>query len=129
MELKDDGMCFGCGKKNALGLQLDFKIQGLSSTTKFVFKKHHQGYADIIHGGIITTILDEAMGRLLFDLGILSLTVALEVRFFHPVKVGDEVFVKGEILRQRRKIIDAYSEIKLKNGQRVAQAKAKFLKV
>jgi uncharacterized protein (TIGR00369 family) len=129
MELKDDGMCFACGKRNDFGLKLDFAIQGQISTTKFVFKKIHQGYADIVHGGIITTILDEAMGRLLFDLDILSLTVFLEIRFIHPVKVGEEVFIKGEILNQTRKIINAQSEMRLKNGQVVAQAKAKFLKV
>jgi uncharacterized protein (TIGR00369 family) len=129
MELKDDGMCFACGKQNDFGLKLDFEIEGQISSTKFAFKKIHQGYADIVHGGIIATILDEAMGRLLFDLGILSLTVSLDVRFLHPVKVGEEVFIKGEILNQTRKIINTQSEMKLKNGQLVAQAKAKFLKI
>jgi len=129
VELKDDGMCFACGKKNNFGLKLDFEIQGQTSSTKFVFKKIHQGYADIVHGGIITTILDEAMGRLLFDLGILSLTALLEVRFFHLVRVGEEVFIKGEVIKQTRKIIIAQSEMRLKNGQIVAQAKAKFLRI
>ncbi|MFH1563199.1 MAG: PaaI family thioesterase [Nitrospirota bacterium] len=129
MELKDDGMCFACGKKNDFGLKLDFKIQGQTSNTKFVFKKIHQGYSDIVHGGIITTILDEAMGRLLFDLGILSLTVWLEVRFLHSVKVREEVFIKGEIIKQTRKIIESQAEMRLKNGQIVAQAKAKFLRI
>jgi len=130
MELKDDGLCFACGKKNDFGLKLDFEIdhQLRRSKTIFLFKKIHQGYANIVHGGIITTILDEAMGRLLFDLGILSLTVWLEVRFLHPVMVGDEVFIQGEILKQTRKIINTQSKMRLKNeNEIVAQAQAKFL--
>ena len=55
-------LCFGCGQNNPIGLKLKFKWDGKTAKAEFTPNKFHQGWSDIIHGGITTTILDEAMG-------------------------------------------------------------------
>ena len=57
------GLCFGCGKKNPFGLRLKFKRDGKSVRTEYTPGEYYQSWPDIIHGGIIVTMLDEAMGH------------------------------------------------------------------
>nr|MQY82011.1 hypothetical protein [Dehalococcoidia bacterium] len=57
------GMCFGCGKKNPFGLRLKFRRDGGGVRAEFTPGEYYQSWTNIIHGGIITAILDEAMGH------------------------------------------------------------------
>ncbi|MEE9124550.1 MAG: PaaI family thioesterase, partial [candidate division NC10 bacterium] len=81
MELVDDQMCFVCGKRNPNGLQLDFELVGDTEVrTSFLPTKQFQGFRDIVHGGIITTILDEVTVNGVWLPGIKAVTGKLEVR-------------------------------------------------
>jgi uncharacterized protein (TIGR00369 family) len=66
--------------------------------------KKHQGYIDLLHGGIASTLLDAAMTHCLLSKGIEALTAELNVRFHTPVLVGDSVQVIGRLISQRRGI-------------------------
>ena len=74
MELIDDNYCFVCGKKNPIGLKLDFSFDGKTIKTDFIPQKEHQGYFNIVHGGIISTLLDEVMVKLAIEMGMPSVT-------------------------------------------------------
>ncbi len=50
-------LCFGCGKNNSIGLKLTFKWDGKAVRTEFTPNRLHQGWAEVIHGGIITPSL------------------------------------------------------------------------
>jgi len=65
------GNCFVCGEKNPGGLQLSFQIDEEKQTLKTIFvgKPVFQGYDGIVHGGIVSTLLDEAMAKLAYELG------------------------------------------------------------
>ena len=54
-------MCFGCGRNNPCGVKLSFDWDGRVAKSEFTPTELHQGWQDIIHGGILTTLLDEAM--------------------------------------------------------------------
>ena len=61
MNLEDDHYCFVCGEENPSGLHLKFSANKGKIQTEFIPRKIHQGYKNIVHGGIISTLLDEAM--------------------------------------------------------------------
>ncbi|MEO7002313.1 MAG: hypothetical protein ABI068_10855, partial [Ktedonobacterales bacterium] len=50
--------CFGCGARNAAGLQLAFRLEGDEIVTEFTPERRFQGFPTVLHGGIIATLLD-----------------------------------------------------------------------
>lgn len=129
LELRNDNMCFVCGKKNNIGLKLDFVVEGKHSYAKFIPDKQHQGYANILHGGIISAVLDEAMANLAFRIGLNAVTSSLEVKFIKPAIVGDKLLVEGEILEEEGRVVKAKSELKKEDGTLIAEAKGILIKL
>ena len=106
VELRRSDMCFGCGKENECGLQLDVDYGEGRARANVVFKEHHQGWKDIVHGGIIAAALDEVMAYALGSKGVLGVTASLEVRFRKPVVVGEEYLLEAEVVEfHGRKIV------------------------
>ena len=58
---KNHGWCIGCGKNNPYGLKLNFQWDGKTVRSEFTPNDFYQGWPKIVHGGIITTMLDEVM--------------------------------------------------------------------
>jgi len=130
MDLVDDQMCFVCGKKNVAGLQLDFELVGQTEVrTSFLPTKQFQGFRDIVHGGIISTILDEVMVNGLWLRGVPVVTGKLEVRLKHPARVGERLHFAGRILRDGGKTVEAASEAATADGVIVAEARGLLVKV
>jgi len=81
IKLEDDKNCFVCGNKNSYGLQLRFTIDKDNAMhTEFMPQKHHQGFKDIVHGGLIGLILDEIMVNLAWKMGKNAVTAEFNVR-------------------------------------------------
>src|SRR3972149_4176889 len=98
MELVDDQMCFVCGKKNPAGLHLDFELVGQTQVrTSFLPTPAFQGFRDIVHGGIIATILDEVMVNGCWLRGVRVVTGKLEVRLRRPARVDEREKFPGTI--------------------------------
>ncbi len=129
MQLIDDGYCFVCGQKNPLGLRLSFSFDGKTIKTEFIPKKEHQGYLNIVHGGIISTLLDEAMVKLAIALGTPAVTVRMEVRLRRPLSVGQKITISAEMLKDTKKVIEAYAKATADDGDVSADAKGKLIKV
>jgi uncharacterized protein (TIGR00369 family) len=129
MELIDDGHCFACGSKNPIGLKLKFAFDGETLTTEFIPKKEHQGYFNIVHGGIITTLLDEVMVQLAINMGLPAITARMDVRLKKPLNVGEKITVTAEILKETRKTFEAYAKAVTEDGTVVADARGKLVKV
>src|SRR4030043_942178 len=92
--LQDDNHCFVCGEKNHYGLHLKFSIHEGKVSSEFVPQKIHQGYKDIVHGGIISTIIDEAMVKAAIMQGMPAVTVEIRVCFKNPFAVGEMAIVE-----------------------------------
>lgn len=129
MELRDDDVCFVCGKKNVKGFKLKFSLDKEKKTMQTIFipEEWQQGYAEIIHGGIISTLLDEVMGKLAFELGMNAITAELSVRFKKPVGLNDKLLVKGQIGKETSRIIYAQAEARFTNGSLAAEANSKLI--
>lgn len=131
MELKDDGHCFVCGEHNRGGLNLRFVVveKDKSITTEFVPTRIYQGYKDIVHGGVISTILDEAMTKLAFSLGQDAVTGRLTVRFKKPLMVGERIVVTGRLLKDAGRAIEASAVAVKDDGTVVAEAQGLLMKL
>ncbi|HEY3297970.1 MAG TPA: PaaI family thioesterase [Armatimonadota bacterium] len=129
MDLQDGGMCFACGPKNPIGLKLKFEFEDGVYTARFTPGPEHQGYDLITHGGIVTTLLDEAMAKLVFVQGHFAVTAEINVRFRRPAMVGDELTVTGRVLAEAHRLLDCAAEIRNSNGELIAEASGKMMKV
>ena len=126
--LEDDLFCFICGEKNPIGLHIPFKLQGGKVHAEFVPSKVLQGYKNIIHGGILAAILDEAMVKSAILQNIPAVTAEITIRFKNPLHIEEKILIEGHVDVIRRKIIEASSLIKKTDNTIIAEANAKLIK-
>jgi acyl-coenzyme A thioesterase PaaI-like protein len=129
VKLDFDDMCFACGRKNPIGLKLQFHFDGDDYVTTFEVRPEHQGWAGIVHGGLLATALDEAMARLLWEKDISAITGRIEVRYHKPVRIGDSIQIRGRITRRRSPLIETTAEAARPDGTVVAEAQAVSMEV
>lgn len=130
MEFENDEMCFVCGKRNRNGLQLDFELVGEDRIrTEFIPPKRFQGWKDILHGGIIATILDEVMVNTAYLRKIMAVSAKLEIRLRKPAAIGERLIFYGQILKQGAKTLDVKAWAEQENGTVVAEATGLLVKV
>jgi uncharacterized protein (TIGR00369 family) len=131
MSLRDEGMCFGCGKNNPIGFKLEFDLdeENLSIESRFTAHREHEGYKGIMHGGLVATLLDEAMLKLLWEVGISAVTASLEIRLVRPVPIGRELTIRGRLDSQQARLIYTSAEVEDADGNVLARGRAKCVKV
>jgi uncharacterized protein (TIGR00369 family) len=129
LELQNDGMCFACGPRNPIGLKLQFNFEDGRYVARFTPRQEHQGYDSMMHGGLISTLLDEAMAKLVYEKGNMAVTGELHVRFKKPACVGEELAVYGWITSDARRVIDCAAEIRNAKGEIVAEATGRMVRV
>lgn len=129
MAFDTNGNCFVCGEKNPGGLQLHFEIDKEKRTlrTTFVASPVYQGYDGIVHGGIVTTLLDEAMAKLAYELGYKAMTASMEIRFKNPAPILQPLHVLGEIIEVSRRVIKARAQVTKEDGTVLATATSTLL--
>ncbi|HHY38605.1 MAG TPA: PaaI family thioesterase [Clostridia bacterium] len=121
-------MCFGCGSDNPWGLKLDFRDEGVKYVAEFTPRAEYQGYPGILHGGIVCTLLDESMARMLWSRGMKLPTGKLEVRFRRPARLDGHFRVEAFVSSQEGRIISCSSVLKdLTRDEVVAEGRATFL--
>ncbi len=121
------GRCFACGPNNPIGLRLRFRAEGDEYITEFAPDERHQGYDGIVHGGLVATVLDEVMARMLWDRGLRFATAELTVRYRAPLTVGARAEFRARITRQRSRLIEAEASATSEDGTLLALATARFL--
>ena len=116
--------CFICGRDNPVGLQMTFFDNGVDE----VYAEHtvpdvYQSYPGLVHGGVVTAMLDECVGRvaLIGDHHHFMVSVKLEVKFRHPVPTETPLRVAGRIVRLRGRLGKAVGELTLPDGTVAAQ--------
>ncbi|MDU2063594.1 MAG: PaaI family thioesterase [Sporomusaceae bacterium] len=120
---EENDWCFACGRQNPIGLHLEFTEEDNVYKTIFVGQKEHQGYDGILHGGIISTLLDEATARYIYAKGMKALTARLEVRFRAPTPIGEPLTVTGRIVKVKGKMYELLGKIQLADGTVTAEGK------
>ncbi|MGI6679224.1 MAG: PaaI family thioesterase [Dehalobacterium sp.] len=122
-----DHMCFACGKKNPIGLKLDFFDDQGVYTTVFTPKEEHQGYPGIVHGGITATILDEVTARYVLSQGIVAFTASLNVRYRKGIPIGRPVTFKSRMVQKKGRLYEMEAQAILEDGTVAAEAVAKVM--
>jgi uncharacterized protein (TIGR00369 family) len=125
----DDHHCFICGSLNDQGLKLDFTpLPGGGLGAVWRAEKRFQGYADVVHGGIISSVLDEVMVNLPWKLhGAPVTTAELTVRFKKPAPVGAELEFTAFVVERGRRLWQLRSECRGADGTLYAEATAKAI--
>jgi len=116
--------CFVCGKENPIGLHLVFTEKEDSYSTTFTARPEHQSYDGVMHGGLVSTILDEVMAGYLYAQGFNAVTARLEVRFRQPTPIGQEMTAMAKIVKKRGTMYELVAEITLPDGTVTAEGKA-----
>ena len=129
MRLDVDDMCFACGKGNPIGLKLDFRFEGEEYVTEFEVRPEYQGWAGIVHGGLLATVLDETMARLLWEKELNAITGRLNVRYHDRLSVGESVTVRARITKQRSPLVETSAKAAKADGTVVAEATAVSMEV
>lgn len=129
LDLIADDWCFACGKDNPIGLKIEWSVVDGEHIAKFTPKREHQGYFGITHGGIVATLLDEAMARLVWAEGYRAMTAEMTMRLKQPAATGVELTISGRIVSDERRIISCEAEIRNPDGRTVASATGKMMKI
>jgi acyl-coenzyme A thioesterase PaaI-like protein len=114
--------CYACGDLNPIGLHLHFRMEDDWAVATFTAQREHQGYPGYVHGGVVSSLLDEAMGWATYGRGIWALTGRLETRFRGIVPTGVPLTVRGHIERDRGRALDVVAELVDPEGKVLAQA-------
>ena len=118
--------CFACGEANPVGLHLHFHIENERFITKKIVPREYQSYTGVVHGGIVTTMLDEAMGGYLYEQGEKAVTARIEVRYRQPTPVDKELTITGWVESRRRNFVEMKATIALPDGTITAEGTAKM---
>ncbi len=94
-----DNRCFGCGPANPTGLRLEFLLAEDGTVVSLPeVPKAFEGHPGFLHGGIIATLLDEAMSKAVRALGYPSVTAKMEIDFRRPVPGGVRIRLEGRVV-------------------------------
>lgn len=124
IDLKSINQCFACGKDNPIGLKLKFAWDGETAKAEFIPTELHQGWQGIVHGGIICTLLDEAMAYVAYFQGLNSVTAKTEVRFKQAAPIHETLLISATTVKKTRKLLEAKATITLKDGTKIAEGSA-----
>lgn len=110
--------CFGCGPANPQGLHLVFSTDALdpehpTATAQAQLDRHHEGPPGYLHGGLVATLLDEAMSKLNRPLNVLAMTRHMEVDYIRPVPLYKPLTITSRHLRRDGRKLFHQAEILL----------------
>jgi acyl-coenzyme A thioesterase PaaI-like protein len=126
----DDDGCFGCGEKNVYGLRMRFDEDAPpgQACARALIEKRFQGWAGIAHGGILATMLDDAMayvGVTVLDRpGVMA---RLNLRFLKPAPVGEVAVVRAWATWRRGKVVGVEGEVRSEAGELLTAAEGTFV--
>lgn len=122
--------CFGCGPANPAGLHLEFfhdnhqKIVCLANISD-----GFEGPPGLLHGGIIATILDEAMSKAVRLRGLIAMTRHMEIEYLRPVHSKSATRIEGRLVRSEGRKHWTEARILDEKHHELATAKGLFIEV
>jgi len=96
--------CFGCSPINPSGLQMKFYTNDASVFSEVTVPQHLCGWNNLIHGGVLSTILDEIMSwAAIYLLKRITLTKSMAIDFLKPVYIDHTLKAEGKVLELKGK--------------------------
>lgn len=130
MPLIEDDFCFGCGEKNASGLHLLYEQDAPPGTAcaRAFIDERFQGWQGIAHGGILATMLDDAMAyvgvTVLERSGVMA---RLAMRFHKPASTGETALVRTWVTWRRRDVVGIEGQVLSESGELLTSAQGTFV--
>lgn len=122
--------CFGCGQQNPSGLRLKFFVdEERTIVCRVRLARRFEGPPGHAHGGIIATLLDEAMSKANRQFGVLAMTRQMEVEYLKPVPLGTALLLTGRHAGSSGRKHHCDAEIAGESGVTLARAKGLFIEV
>jgi uncharacterized protein (TIGR00369 family) len=122
--------CFGCGPANPVGLHLEFLLAEDGLVVCLVnIPDTYEGPASYLHGGIIATLLDEAMSKAVRARGKTAMTRQMEIDYLRPVPSGAPIRMEGRVARSEGRKHWTEAKILDSGGTVLAQGKGLFIEV
>ena len=129
-ELPNYPYCVICGTENTIGIKISYFREENKVVAKCKFTKYHSGYHGIVHGGLLASILDEALGRIVSSItSKMVVTGELNVRFHCPVAVETCVSIEATMDDEQKhphRFFTASGKITDENGKVCVSAKGRF---
>ena len=119
--------CFACSRENPLSLKMEFYHDGDEIIAPWRPLKEHQGYLDVLHGGIQSTLMDEIASWAIFVLKkTAGFTSRMTIRFKHPVSIHQEVTLRAKIQETRRNLVTVKTTLEDESGRICTEAEVTY---
>ncbi len=121
--------CFACGTDNPIGLNLKFYRLGNAVCSDITLGKYHEGWQDIAHGGIISTLLDEVMSwAIMYSKKTFLVTRKMDIKYVKNVSIGTPLTVTGQMVDDSSPPrIRAKAEIRDDQGRLLVRSTGEFV--
>ena len=121
--------CFACGTDNPIGLNLKFYSLGDAVCSEITLQKYHEGWQDIAHGGIISTLLDEVMSwAIMYSKRTFLVTRKMDVKYVRNVLIGTPLTVTGRLVDDTKPPrVKAKAEIRDDEGTLLVRGNGEFV--
>lgn len=107
-------LCFACGQENPVGLKLKPVHDGEKVVAEFTPGEFHQGWGNVIHGGILYTLLDEVTAYAMLCHGIeLGVTARSEIRFKQTAPVGERIQASARVTKFTKRLVETRGVVTL----------------
>jgi len=105
--------CFGCSPDNPMGLKMKFQKEGEYILSQWDPMDYYQGYGNILHGGIQSTIMDEIASWVVYtQIGTSGMTADLTVRYKDKVYTNKgTITVKAKLAEKSRRLATIETQI------------------
>lgn len=122
-------LCFACGKDNPHGMHLKFFFdrQRNGFISHFRLSKRYTGPPGHCHGGIIATILDDAMSKLNKLRDVVAATSRMTVEYRRPVPLQRKLRVESREISKRGRRLTRVAEITDEQGKVLARSRGVFV--
>jgi acyl-coenzyme A thioesterase PaaI-like protein len=116
--VEEQAGCVVCGIENATGFQLTYTTESVGRVSAlWTPTVRYEGFKGLVHGGMLATVLDEAMAKAVVSLGLEALTRELRVRFPHCVTPGESLRISGWVVSHRGRLLKAEAALSTQDGE------------
>lgn len=121
--------CFACGTANPIGLNLKFYCRGDAVCSDITLGKYHEGWQNIAHGGIISTLLDEVMSwAIMYSKKTFVVTRKMDIKYVRNVLIGTPLTVTGRFVDNAKPpLVKAKAEIRDDEGRLLVRSNGEFV--
>ena len=120
--------CFGCAPGNPFGLHMEFFEDGDDIVSTWRPRQNYQGWVDTMHGGVLSTLIDEVCGWVVTrKMQTSGFTTQLTTRYRKPVSTHEALLtIRARVVEQRRNLLFLRAEILNAQGEVAVEGEATY---